>query len=74
MGTVNAQIIDAVRQSGDLVISQGAELSLAVTYMAAANSTGIVMANAAMTQQGTQQIAQATTAVTCALIVAKGGQ
>ena len=72
MGTVNAQLVDAVRQSNDLAISQGAELSLAATYMAAAHSTGIVMANAAATQQGTQQIAQASTAVTCALIVAKG--
>jgi hypothetical protein len=74
MGTVNAQIVDAARQSNDLVISQGAELSLAATYMAAANSTGVVMANAAIVQQGTQQIAQAATAVTCALIVSSGAQ
>jgi hypothetical protein len=72
MSTVNAQIVDAARQSNDIVIGQGAQLSLAVTYMAAANSIGLIMANAALTQQGTQQIAQASTAVTCALIVAKG--
>lgn len=72
MGTVNAQIVDAARQSNDLVLSEGAQLSMSATYMAAASSTGLVLANAAMTQQGTQQIAQAATAVTCALIVAKG--
>jgi killing trait domain-containing protein len=72
MSTVNAQIVDAARQSNDIVIGQGAQLSLAVTYMAAANSIGLIMTNAALTQQGTQQIAQASTAVTCALIVAKG--
>lgn len=72
MGTVNAQIVDAARQCNDLVLSEGAQLSMAVTYMAAASSTGLVLSNAAMTQQGTQQIAQAATAVTCALIVAKG--
>lgn len=72
MGTVNAQIVDAARQSNDLVLGEGAQLSMSATYMAAASSTGLVLSNAAMTQQGTQQIAQAATAVTCALIVAKG--
>ncbi len=72
MSAINAQITDAVRQADDLAISQGAQLSLAATFMSAANSIGLIMANAALTQQGTQQIAQASTAVTCALIVAKG--
>jgi len=41
--------------------------------MAAANSIGLVMYNAAAVQQGTQQIAQASVAKTCALMVANAG-
>lgn len=71
MSNTNSQIVDSVRQANTLAISEGADASMAATFMAAANSIGIVMANAAIVQQGTQQIAQASTAVTCALIVAK---
>ena len=72
MSTVNAQIVDAVRQANRLTIGRGAQLSMTATYMAAANSIGLIMSNAALAQQGTQQIEQATVAVTCALIVKKG--
>jgi len=74
MSTVNSQIVDAARQANNLAIDQGAPLSMANTYMAAASSTGIIMANAALVQQGTQQIAQASVAVTCALIISKGSK
>ena len=72
MGATNSLITDSVSRTNELVLSEGAQASMAATFMAAANSIGIVMANAAIVQQGTQQIAQSSTAVTCAFIVAKG--
>jgi hypothetical protein len=71
MSSINSQITDSVRQVNDMTISEGADASMAATFMAAANSIGIVMANAAIAQQGMQQIAQSATAVTCGLIIAK---
>lgn len=70
---MNTQIVDAAKQSAALTIDQGASLSMACTFMAAANTIGLVMQNAAATQQGTQQIAQASVATTCALIAANAG-
>jgi hypothetical protein len=72
MSAVNSQVVDAARQANEITISQGAPLSMANTYMSAANSMGLIMANAALAQQGMQQIEQATVAVTCALIIKKG--
>ena len=74
MSPVDSHVIDAARQANNLTIRQGAPLSMTNTYMAAANSIGLIMSNAALVQQGTQQIAQASVAVTCALIVAKGSK
>jgi len=73
MGQINSQIVDAGIQSGVLTLEQAGSLSMAYTFTAAAHSTGLVMYNAAAVQQGTQQIAQASVAKTCALIVANGG-
>jgi hypothetical protein len=73
MSSTNSQIIDAGTQSAALTVDRGASLSMAYTFMAAANSIGLVMQNAAAAQQGTQQIAQAAVARTCALIVANAG-
>ena len=70
----NSQIIDAGIQSGTLTAGRAASLSMGATFMAAANSIGLVMYNAAAVQQGTQQIAQASVAKTCALMVANAGQ
>lgn len=60
-------------ETAALTVDRAASLSMAYTFMAAANSIGLVMYNAAAVQQGTQQIAQATVATTCALIVASAG-
>jgi len=45
---------------------------MAATMVSAANSISLVMSNAANAEQGAQQIAQAATAVTCAMIAAQG--
>jgi hypothetical protein len=74
MSSTNSQIIEAGIQSGTLTADRGASLSMGATFMAAANSIGLVMYNAVAVQQGTQQIAQATVATTCALIVANAGK
>jgi hypothetical protein len=74
MSSTNSQIIEAGIQSGTLTAERGASLSMGATFMAAANSIGLVMYNAVAVQQGTQQIAQATVATTCALMVANAGK
>jgi len=74
MASVNSQIVDAARRANGLSLSSAAELSMAETYIAAAHAIGLVMYNAAAVQQGTQQIAQASTATTCARIVKNGAQ
>lgn len=73
MSSINSQVTDAGIQSGTLVLDQADSLSMANTFMAAANSIGLMMQNAVAVEQSAQMIAQASVATTCALIVANAG-
>ncbi len=72
ISTVNSQITDAVTQADALDIGIAPSMSMSMTYTVMAQTMGMVMHNGAAAQHGMQQIAEASTAVTCALIIAKG--
>lgn len=72
MSAVNDQVVDTAQQAGDLVVGQGAAVSMTNTYLAASSSIAVVMANAALAEQASQQVAQAIVATTCAWIVKNG--
>lgn len=72
MGRMNSSIVAAANRSSELALRRSATLSMAYISMAAADSIGLVMQNAAAAQQASQQVAQASVATTCALIIAKG--
>ena len=69
-GTVNSQITDAVTQANTSAIGLAPPLSMALTYMAMADSVGKLMENAVAGQQNGSTIGGAATAVTCATIIA----
>jgi len=72
MSSVNSQIVSAARNTNRLAIAPSADLSMANTFMAAAQAIGLIMYNAAQAEQGSQQVAQAAVATTCAMIVKNG--
>jgi hypothetical protein len=69
---VNAQVTDAVAQAVGFTTGPAAAVAMGLTYLAMAQSIGMVMANAVTAERGMQRIAEASVVATCAAIVKKG--
>ncbi|SMF09961.1 Killing trait domain-containing protein [Tistlia consotensis] len=72
MPTVNDQVIDAVVSTNVKVLGEAAAQALGVAYQSLAQSTGLAMENAMMTQGGMQQITNSATSVATSLILKQG--
>lgn len=66
------QGMDQVARTSAPIAGQAAAVSMGMTDLVMAQTIGLVMQNAVTAQRGMQQIAQASVAVTSALIVVKG--
>ena len=73
MSSVNAAITDAIVQPNVITIGMMPAAAMGMTYVAGAHAIGMVMHNAATTQHNMQAVAATATAITCAMIVSKGG-
>lgn len=69
---MNTQITDAVALTNTAAVGIGPSLSMSMTYVAMADSIGLVMRNAAVAEHNLQAVALAATTQVCALIIAKG--
>lgn len=67
---VNPRLAAAIAASNAASIRLAAESSMAMTYVTAADTIGLVMHNAVVTQHGMQTVARAATVVTSAHIIA----
>lgn len=72
LGTINAQVTDAVTQTAVLTTGQAAAVSMGLTYLVMAQTIGMVMTNAVTAQRGMQRIAEASVVVTTTAIISKG--
>jgi hypothetical protein len=69
-GTVNATILDAVRQTSLSVMGQARAESQAVTYESLAHSLALMMHNAGSTQFAAKQVETVMVAMACQRIMA----
>jgi len=68
--TVNTQITDAITQTATATVGQSASVALGMFFQVEAQAFGQSMQNAVTSQHNINQIAEATTAVAVAKIMA----